>query len=170
MSPTPPMILRPATAADCARVLVWRNHPAVRQVMFTSHEIGTDEHAAWWQRIMADPSYCLLILNWQGQDCGIVNFSAIDRVAGSCDWGFYFNPDAFSDGLARLKAWNEMEKASLAFAAQALGCTTIGCEVIASNAAVLSMHGRYGFRESGRYERRRDDAPLTVIRLERRAP
>lgn len=48
---SPRFALRPATDADMLTVLRWRNHPEVRQVMFTTHEIAEAEHRAWWQEI-----------------------------------------------------------------------------------------------------------------------
>ena len=41
-------MLRPATDADSADVLRWRNHPEVRAVSLTQHEITEEEHAAYW--------------------------------------------------------------------------------------------------------------------------
>ena len=42
-------MLRPAAEADRDRVLAWRNHPQVRAVSLTQHEITPAEHAAWAQ-------------------------------------------------------------------------------------------------------------------------
>lgn len=161
---SPRFALRPATDADMLTVLRWRNHPEVRQVMFTDHEIAEAEHRAWWQGALQDPRYRLLICQWQGADVGTVNFSAI--TPEHCDWGFYFDPEAF-EGLARLQAWHEMEKASLAYARDTLGCRRIRCEVFAFNTAVLAMHQRHGFQECGRYSRQRGGESLLVIQLER---
>lgn len=169
MKPSP-LTLRPASDGDSEMILGWRNHPEVRQVMFTNHRISPSEHAAWWRKAMADTRHRQLVMEWDGRPCGTVNFSNIDTANGCCDWGFYFDPDAFPDGLVRLRAWNEMEKQSMAYATNELHCPTIRCEVIDSNTAVLSMHRRYGFCETGRYQRIRGNEMLSVIRLQYPAP
>ena len=46
-------MLRPATDADSADVLRWRNHPEVRAVSLTRHEITEEEHEAWWAATQA---------------------------------------------------------------------------------------------------------------------
>ncbi len=47
---------RPMTQADIDAVLQWRNQPAVRQSMYSQHEIGKQEHLAWFERATQDPA------------------------------------------------------------------------------------------------------------------
>jgi UDP-4-amino-4,6-dideoxy-N-acetyl-beta-L-altrosamine N-acetyltransferase len=157
---------RQASDGDRVAVLRWRNHPDVRRVMFTDHEISEVEHQQWWERARSDARYRLLICQWEGRDVGVVNFSNIDD--SSCDWGFYFDPDAFGRGATQLRAWRDLEEASLEYAAEILGCHELRCEVFAFNRAVLAMHLRHGFVEVGRYVRQRDSELQEVIRLARR--
>ncbi len=157
--------LRPVRDEESATVLAWRNHPEVRRVMFTEHEIAAAEHAAWWTRVRSDADYCLLIIEHDECACGVVTFSRIADAADCWLWGFYLAPDAFPDGMERLRAWNGMEVASLAYARETLGCKDLRCEVFAFNTAVLQMHMRHRFSESRRYMRQRGDAELEVICL-----
>lgn len=172
MNKPPATLLRPATGADCATVLAWRNHPAVRRVMFTEHLIGPDEHAAWWNRVMASPDHQLLIVVHEGRDCGVVTFTrsrAEPAEAAVWDWGFYLDPDAFPQPLLQLRAWSGMEQASIAWADGPLQARRIDCEVFAFNAAVLALHKRHGFDERERYWRERSGESLEVVRLWRNA-
>ncbi|MFN3305244.1 MAG: GNAT family N-acetyltransferase [Roseateles sp.] len=162
-----PSALRPATAADLAAIRQWRNHPTVRRVMFTRHEIGADEHAAWWARISESPRHRVLVLNCRGRDCGVVNFTADADTPRLWHWGFYLDPDAFTAPLAQLQAWGDMEKLSLQWAADELGADEIACEVFASNTAVLALHRRHRFQETGRYLRDCDGEQLEVVQLRR---
>lgn len=159
--------LRAATAADLPAMRQWRNHPSVRQVMFTRHEITADEHAAWWARISVSPRHRVLVLNCRGRDCGVVNFTADEQAAGLWHWGFYLDPGAFAAPLEQLQAWGDMEKLSLQWAADVLGADEIACEVIASNTAVLALHRRHRFQETGRYERDCGGEPTEVVQLRR---
>jgi RimJ/RimL family protein N-acetyltransferase len=161
-------VLRPAEAADGATVLGWRNHPAVRRVMFTDHLIGPDEHAAWWARVMASPDHRLLVVVHDGRDCGVVTFTRSrtePAEAGVWDWGFYLDPDAFPQPLLQLRAWSGMEQASIAWAEGPLQARRIDCEVFSFNAAVLALHKRHRFVERDRYMRERNGESLEVVRL-----
>lgn len=162
--------LRPAEAADSATVLAWRNHPAVRRVMFTDHLIGAEEHAAWFARVLASPDHHLLILVHEGRDCGVVTFTRSKTEgteAGVWDWGFYLDPDAFPQPLLQLRAWSGMEEQSIAWAQQQLQARRIDCEVFSFNAAVLALHKRFRFTERDRYARERGGETHEVVRLYR---
>lgn len=165
----PPVLtrLRPAREEESATVLAWRNHPEVRKVMFTDHLISPEEHAAWWPRTRGNPDYRLLIIEYGDLPCGVVTFSRMADREACWLWGFYLNPDAFADGMDRLRAWNGMEQCSLEYAKTELACKTLCCEVFAFNTAVLAMHLRYRFKESGRYPRQRGGEALEVVQLER---
>ena len=56
-----PLRYRPATAADSARQLEWRNDPATRAVSRTTHEIQPDEHDHWFEGVLADRDRRLLV-------------------------------------------------------------------------------------------------------------
>lgn len=171
--------LRPARDTDRDTVRLWRNRPAVREVMFTRHEIGATEHAAWWQRVQASPDHHVLVLAHGGRDCGVVTFTRESSAPASDDaggqagaatwtWGFYLDPDAFAHPLEQLRAWGGMEAASLHWARDHLQARQVLCEVFAFNAAVLTLHRRHGFAERGRYWRERDGESLEVVQLGRR--
>ncbi len=160
-------LLRPAIDEDADRILAWRNPPEVRRVMFTDQLISVSEHAAWWARQRTNPDYRLLMIEHAGEPCGVVTYSRIPEREACWLWGFYFNPEAFSDGTERLRAWANMEQAAINYARDELACHTLCGEVFAFNTAVLAMHLRYRFQETGRYLRPRGDETLEVIQLER---
>jgi len=160
-------VLRRALDADSATVLSWRNHPGVRRVMFTDHPIASDEHAAWWQRVMASARHRVLIVVHGGRDCGVVTFTEQADHLGTWDWGFYLDPDAFTQPMDQLRAWSGMEQQAIAWAQQQLQARRIDCEVFAFNAAVLMLHKRHRFIERDRYQRQRGDESLEVVRLYR---
>jgi UDP-4-amino-4,6-dideoxy-N-acetyl-beta-L-altrosamine N-acetyltransferase len=168
--------LRLATDADATRILVWRNHSAVRRVMFTDHVISIEEHTRWWQRVRASNDHQVLVVEHRDRACGVVTFTRLDPsdddgdpVCDTWTWGFYLDPEAFAPGADALRAWSGMEQASLQYAAAVLHAHRIDCEVFAFNAAVLALHKRHGFIEVGRYERTRGDDRFEVVRLTRRA-
>ncbi|HSW04738.1 hypothetical protein [Aquabacterium sp.] len=162
--------LRLAVDADAPVVLGWRNHPAVRRVMFTDHLIGPDEHGAWWNRVQASPRHRLLIVVHAGLDCGVVTFTRSLEEPGTWFWGFYLDPDAFTQPMQQLRAWSGMEQQSLLLAQHELRAARVDCEVFAFNAAVLALHKRHRFLEIDRYQRQRGEESLEVVRLYREFP
>ena len=64
-------------------VLRWRNHPQVRAASLTRHEIGTEEHAAWWKAALVDPARRVLVYERRDVPSGVVTFFDIDPNARS---------------------------------------------------------------------------------------
>ncbi|MEV6306204.1 GNAT family N-acetyltransferase [Actinoplanes sp. NPDC051861] len=137
-------------------VLSWRNHPAVRAVSLTTHEIQPEEHAAWWASRKAN----VLIYQDEGRPAGVVIFNG-----GT--WSFYLDVEGLGPRL--LQAWMRLEKEAVEYAFGTLGLETLGGETLAENKQVLALHRRFGFRETRRYERLVDGVPKTVVWTERKA-
>ncbi|GAA2715865.1 MULTISPECIES: GNAT family N-acetyltransferase [Actinoplanes] len=147
-------VLRPATDSDRDPVLNWRNHPAVRSVSLTTHEIQPAEHAAWW----ASRAGTVLIYEEDGVPAGVVIFNGNT-------WSFYLDVEGLGPRL--LPAWMRLEKEAVAYAFGPLGLQTLGGETLEENKQVLALHRRFGFRETRRYERLVDGVPKTVVWTER---
>ena len=147
-------MLRPARDPDRDLVLRWRNHPDVRAVSLTTHEIRPEEHAAWW----AARSGTVLIYEEDGSPAGVVIFNGNT-------WSFYLDVEGLGPRL--LPAWMRLEKEAVEYAFGTLGLDTLGGETLAENKQVLALHRRFGFRETRRYERIVDGVPKTVVWTER---
>lgn len=137
-------MLRPLEASDLEHILPWRNAPAVRQAMFSQHEISWDEHHAWFCHMLADDSNrWFLFLNKNNQPTGVVYFMDLDTAQNSGFWGFYACPDATPGTGLRMsldaidKAFNELRLEKLK------------AYVLANNLRSLVMHKKVGFTEEG---------------------
>ncbi len=153
-------MLRAAADDDRDAVLAWRNHPEVRRVSFTTHEIGAAEHAAWWAGGGRDK---ILIFEYAGRPAGVVT------IEPDGTWGFYLDVAGLTARGELLPAWLELEKAAVAYAFDTLGLQRLGGETLAANAQVLALHRRFGFRETRRYQRPVDGVPQEVVWTELRA-
>jgi RimJ/RimL family protein N-acetyltransferase len=147
-------VLRDALDSDRDLVLPWRNHPAVRAVSLTTHEIQPAEHAAWWAR----NSSSVLIYEHDGVPAGVVIFNGET-------WSFYLDVEGL--GTRMLPAWMRLEKEAVEYAFGKLGLQRLGGETLADNKQVLALHRRFGFRETRRYERSVDGVMKTVVWTER---
>lgn len=134
--------VRRLAADDLATVLVWRNHPDVRAFMFTQHEIGLDEHKAWFNRAINDPTRRLLMVEEDGKPLGYVQFSGVAE-GGEADWGFYARPGA-PKGSGR-----KLGSAALDYAFDILDLHKVCGQAIAGNIPSIALHSKLGFVEEG---------------------
>ncbi|WP_409489284.1 GNAT family N-acetyltransferase [Amycolatopsis sp. cmx-11-12] len=160
-------LLIEAGEADLDRIRRWRNHPSVRKVSFTTHEIGADEHRGWFEAVRADPSRRVLVYRHDGVPAGVVLFSDIDTEAGSAEWHFYLDVEGL--GRETLPAWLKLEGAAVDYGFDVLGLSLLGGATLADNRQVLQLHKRFGFTETRRYVREVDGEPREVVWTELRA-
>ena len=155
--------LRPMAETDLRTVLRWRNSARVRAVSFGDHEIAWDEHVAWFARSQADDSASLLIFERSAIPCGVVNFTGIDRDAGSCEWSFYLGDPELPKGTGTVMGFFALERA---FAG--LDLDRVVARTFLRNQASVRYHDRLGFREipGGRTYVEKEGAMLEVVSLE----
>lgn len=142
-------MLRPATDADVESIRRWRNHPKVRRASFTTHEIGPEEHRAWWDAVSRDPARHVLVYERAGVPAGVVVFADIGE--GTVEWSKYVDVDGLGDD--RGAAWEDLEHEAIGYAFDVLGAARIGAATLAANTPVLRLHERVGFTEVRRYTR-----------------
>ncbi|MFK4083879.1 GNAT family N-acetyltransferase [Kribbella sp. NPDC020789] len=160
-------MLRAATDDDVDTIRRLRNQQANRDVSITSHEIGADEHAAWWAKASADPARRVLIYVRDGVTAGVVNFFDLDGTTGS--WGFFLDADGLAERGETLPAWIEVMREATAYAFDELGLDLLTGEVLEHNTVVRQMNRRFRFTE-GTAERRGavTVVPISLRREDRR--
>ena len=99
--------MRVATLADSARLLEWRNHPAIRAVSESAEPIEPAVHEKWLSAVLANPDRHLLVGEQDGKAVGVVRFDVSD---GAADVSIYLAPGLEghgngSDLLEAAEAW-----------------------------------------------------------------
>ncbi|MGA8115883.1 MAG: GNAT family N-acetyltransferase [Actinocatenispora sp.] len=145
-------VLREAQRQDLENIRRWRNHPRVREVSFTRHEITATEHGAWWARLADDETRRLLVFEWDGIPTGVVLFekihlNGVDPGARSASWGFYLDVDGLDERGIGLTAWLGVQREALDYAFGTLGVDMLTAEVLEDNTAVRRANRRFGFVE-----------------------
>jgi UDP-4-amino-4,6-dideoxy-N-acetyl-beta-L-altrosamine N-acetyltransferase len=158
-------MLRPATDADSADVLRWRNHPDVRAVSLTQHQITEVEHQAYWAATKASEAREIYMYVRHGVPSGVVTFFDIDRAARSAWWGYYLDNDGLKQRGELLPAWIEIQRQAKKLAFGELGLTTLEGEVLEANEAVRRFNRRNGFEEIERYTHDIDGVAIPVLRV-----
>ena len=154
-------MLRTATEDDVDTIRRLRNQQANREVSITSHEIGADEHAAWWAKASVDPTRRVLIYSRDDVTAGVVNFFDLEGSTGS--WGFFLDADGLAERGETLPAWIEVMREATAYAFGDLGLDVLTGEVLEHNTVVRQMNRRFRFTEGTPERRYADGRELTVI-------
>lgn len=160
-------MLRPAAEADRDPILTWRNHPEVRRVSLTQHEITPGEHAAWWAKTMADPTRRVLVYERGGVPSGVVTFFDLDADARSGWWGYYLDNAGLTECGALFPAWIAIQREAVAYARDVLRLAALDGETLATNATVVGFNERQGFHEVERYRRTIDGVSIEVVHTRR---
>lgn len=143
--------VRPMLSSDLDIVLRWRNHESVRGLMYTQHEITTEEHHAWFERSKADSLKHILIVERLGRPIGFVQFNQTKN--GVAEWGFYANPDAHRG------SGHALAHAALGYAFDQLGFQEVTGDVLAFNERSIYFHQKLGFQFQGVRASVRCDGP-----------
>lgn len=138
----PTVSLRALHADDQLRLLTWRNDPEIRRWMYTDHWISHEEHAAWFDFALVDPSRRYWVVESDGQPVGLANLYTLDPKNRRASWAYYLGePDARGKGVGAM-----VEYAVIEAAFDAHGLNKLWCEVLADNRGVLRLHESFGFQ------------------------
>ena len=123
----------------------WRNTADVAKYMYTDHAITVEEHEAWFQRIMRDPTCKYWIIVCDGEDVGLVNLYAIDQRNRRCHWAFYIiSPNVRGKGVGSYTVYFVFQHVF-----DEMKLNKLCCEVLAFNQTVVDMHKGFGFIQEG---------------------
>ena len=162
-------MLRTAREADLETMLAWRNQRANREVSIHQHEIGLEEHRAWWGRVRDDASRRVLVFEYDGRALGVVTFFdlVLDREPRTGEWGFFLDHDTLAAEGVTMTAWIQVMKDAtehaFAPAPDGLGLEVLRGEVLEGNEAVRVMNRRFRFREGTAEQREVEGETLCVI-------
>jgi UDP-4-amino-4,6-dideoxy-N-acetyl-beta-L-altrosamine N-acetyltransferase len=137
--------MRPMALGDILRVREWRNLPEIAAYMYTDHQISEEEHARWFGNAINDPTRRYWIIELEGAPVGLANLYDISTAHRRAYWAFYLaSPEVRGRGVGAFA-----ERFVMRHTFVDLDLEKLCCEVLATNAAVVKMHQRYGFQVDG---------------------
>jgi len=137
--------LRDVRETDREQLMAWRNLPEVSAYMYTDHQISVEEHNAWFDRAMKDPTRRYWIIVCDAEDVGLANVIDIDEKNSRCYWAFYISsPNVRGKGVGSF-----VEYSVLKYVFEDLKLNKLCCEVLGFNETVVNMHQRFGFKQEG---------------------
>ena len=130
-------VLRKATQEDSSLLFEWRNDPVTREMFKNTQAITWAEHETWFNNIVDDPHFLLLMVKYQQQQIGVVRFDIHDDMAEiSINIAPTFRGQKLSAGIL-------MCACQMAFAGKNL--TTLKADVKQTNSASLKAFMQAGF-------------------------
>ncbi len=143
-----------ALTPECQiRILDLRNQPEVRQNMYTTHEISTEEHLRWLGQIKRDATNRTFAIQFNDSDTspantgsliGCISLSKINLEHRRADWSFYVGQDQQGKAVG-----GAVEFKFLDFVFSQTQIEKLNCEVLDFNQKVIQLHQRFGFVEEG---------------------
>jgi UDP-4-amino-4,6-dideoxy-N-acetyl-beta-L-altrosamine N-acetyltransferase len=150
--------------ADKISLRQWRNDPAVSKWMYTNHEIGEDEHNAWFDTMLVDSSKVYWKIIASDVSVGAIFLTEISIADKSCAWGMYLaDLDVRGKGVAQAAC-----SLSFQFAFTDLGMEVVRCEAIAQNETAIGLYESLGYVRTGTNADsvKRGSEMLSVVTLE----
>lgn len=132
--------IRPLANDDLDLILAWRNHPNIRAVMLSNHEISQQEHKLWFENTKNNNDRELMICEEEGTPFGFVQFSGMQNGAGEVDWGFYLSPQA------RPRSGNGLGILALEYIFERHKKNEVKSQVFEHNKSSIKFHERLGFK------------------------
>ncbi len=160
-------MLRLATDSDLDAMRRWRNHPEVRRVSLTQHEITADEHAAWWAGTKRDDTRAVLIYERDETPSGVVNLFDIDREAGTAWWGYFLDNKGLEERGGLMPAWISIQREAAKYVRDEMGLREMHGETLAENASVRESNARQKFDEVDTCQRDINGVSVTVVHTRR---
>jgi UDP-4-amino-4,6-dideoxy-N-acetyl-beta-L-altrosamine N-acetyltransferase len=125
------------------QILLWRNHPSVRNLFFQQSEISESEHLAFVKSLKSDESRRYWMVFHKGEPIGSIDLYRIsDR---DCYWGYFLAPEKQKSALGVF-----MEFAVQEIAFDIMHLEQLHSETFDHNANVLKIHRQFQFVETAR--------------------
>ena len=123
-------------------VLEWRNHPNVKEWMYTSDNIALEAHLSFIDSLKHRSDKRYFVVKNDKDYLGVIDFYNI--IDDSCEFGLYVNPFAHTRGIGK-----ELLTQSILYAFNALNVQTLVLEVFCNNTKAIHLYEKYGFTPVG---------------------
>ncbi len=157
--------LRNVREHDLEMVRGWRMSPEITRYMYTDPDIPLQDQSRWFAQVSASPRDRVWIIELTDGDIpvGLMSLTDIDHTHRRACWAYYIADErARGKGLAK-----SLEINIYRYVFEELGFNRLGCEVLAFNDRVVSIHEKFGSKVEGvlRQHIRKGDDVHDVVRM-----
>lgn len=135
--------LRIMQSTDLQVALKWRNRCEVRDNKHLYNETSSVEHQHWWDSVLMDKGFCLIVAEIEDNPVGLIVFSNYTGEQGSASWDIFTGDNNTSDDECSIVT------AALEYAFNVLNIRRLECEILGFNSADVLRHRRAGFNIEG---------------------
>ena len=131
------------TRDQSLEILAMRNHDEIRKWMHQQDPIAENTHFDFVANLDNRADCCFLVLKSQQKTLGTINFTRINQVDKSAEFGIFANP--FLEEKGRGKS---LLNAALDYAKASLKLARLDLVVFAENLPALGLYKKFGFVET----------------------
>jgi len=135
---------RDVEASDRDRLREWRNRPQVREFSAGEREITVDEHSGWFDRVLAERTDQIQIVEVDGRPVGVVQLEGLDVAQGAAGWGCHLGETEAPPGLGAV-----LPLFGLGLGFGRFGLRRMHAQVLGHNRNMLGIHRRLGITREG---------------------
>ncbi len=124
---------------DAKKILNWRTSERVTMFMDSDMDYNLEAQIRWLEASFSKPSYYHWIIQYGGEDVGLLNFVDWNPEEKTTSWGFYIGEESALGigGLVLPYFYN--------FAFDTLGVDTVFAEVFYNNTSIIDLHLKQGY-------------------------
>lgn len=137
--------LRNVEQRDINLIYEWRNADHIRHFMNNSEEIPFEAHYQWFESLKTEKSRIVKLCLYKEKPIGLVQFSKIDQMNKTCEWGFYIGDQTCPPGSGKAMGFLALD-----FIFHEVQMRKVCAKVLEFNSKSLSYHKKLGFYEEGR--------------------
>ena len=137
---------------DKKMILKWRNHPHIREWMYTNTPISLEEHLKYIESLPLRKDRLYFLVKELNRAIGVIDFTSIDYKQSRADIGIYSRPDERGVGTKLMSAIVEY------------GFKTLVAEVLENNYRAIKLYKKFGFIEKDK----RDNMIIMELECENR--
>ena len=121
-------------------ILEWRNHPNIRQWMFTKESISLDDHLKYIDSLNTKDDRLYFLIKKASKPIGVIDFTNIDHLNKTAEFGLYADPALKGIG-------NQLMESIIDYAFNTLYLKKLIAEVFEQNHAAIKLYKRYNFKK-----------------------
>ena len=137
---------------DALEILLMRNNIEIRKWMTNKKIITIKEHLNFISNLSKKKNCLFLVLKNNCKIIGTINFTSINKVNGSAEFGIFANPFLFEKGRGE-----RLMKAAMLYSKNCLRLKRLNLQVFAENKAAINLYKKYNFFKNSNIEGNQED-------------
>lgn len=128
------------TLEEKKMILLWRNHPTIKQWMYNSDDILLENHLGFIETLKDCRNKLYFLVKRDDDYIGVIDFTNIDKESRSSEFGLYVNIELKGMGKVLLNSICE-------YGFHVLNINKLIAEVFAENEKAINLYKKFNFKK-----------------------